>query len=54
LQKKTNVKLQFVSDKAFSYGSGTWFWLMSDRDLDAFATVFPGGHTKVTRWGFAF
>lgn len=54
LQKTTKVKLQLVSDKAYSYGSGTWFWLMSDRDLDMLARAFPGNHIKIGRWGFAF
>lgn len=53
-QKTTKRNLQFVSDKSFSYGSGTWFWLMTDRELDMFAKAFPGSHVKVTRWGFAF
>jgi len=54
LQKKTGANLQFVSDKPKSEGSGVWFWLMSDRDLNAFARAFPGQHVKISRWGFAF
>ncbi len=54
LEKKTKVRLQFVSEKAFSFESGTWFWLMPNREIDAFAKAFPGSHIKVQRWGFAF
>ncbi len=54
LQKKTNTKLQFVCDKAFTYDTGTWFWLMTNKELDALAKAFPGQHVKITRWGFAF
>ncbi len=54
LQKKTNTKLQFVADKAFTFDTGTWFWLMTNKELDAFARAFPGGSVKITRWGFAF
>ncbi len=54
LQKKLNVNLQFVSpDYSFSYGGGTWFWLMDDKSIDAMATALPG-KVKITRWGFAF
>lgn len=54
LQKTTNTKLQLVSDKAYSYKTGTWYWLMTDRDLDRLARAFPGQHVNITRWGFAF
>ncbi len=54
LQKKMNQRLQFVSDKACTHGKGTWFWLMTDRDLDALARATPGSHVKIQRWGFAF
>jgi hypothetical protein len=54
LQKTLNTRLQFVSDRPRTYKSGTWYWLMSERDLDLFAKAFPGGHVKVDRWGFAF
>lgn len=54
LQKQTNTQLQFVSDKAYSHGSGTWFWLMTDADINRLAKVSPGNRVNITRWGFAF
>lgn len=54
LEKKLNTQLQFVSDKAYSHGSGTWFWLMSDADINRLAKVSPGNRITITRWGFAF
>jgi uncharacterized protein YegJ (DUF2314 family) len=54
LQKKMGVKLQLVSDKSYSFKKGTWFWLMTDKELDSLASVINGNHVKIQRWGFAF
>lgn len=54
LEKRTNSKLQLVSQRAYSYGSGTWFWLMKESELNMFAKAFPASHVKVNQWGFAF
>lgn len=54
LQKRMNQKLNLVSDKAYSFKSGTWFWLMTDDDINRLAKVSPGNRVQVPRWGFAF
>lgn len=57
LQKKMNQKLNFVSDKSYSPKAGamgTWFWLMTDTDIDRLIKVSPGNRITITRWGFAF
>lgn len=54
LQKKLNTKLQFVSDKPYSFKKGTWFWLMNDSELGSLASTINGNHVKIQRWGFAF
>lgn len=54
LQSHMKVPLQFVSTSPFSYKGASWFWLMSDRDINALTKTFPGGRLKVMRWGFAF
>jgi hypothetical protein len=54
LEKKTGQQLNFVSDTAYSHGSGTWFWLMSDKDINRLAKVSPGNRVQIQRWGFAF
>jgi hypothetical protein len=54
LSKTTKTNLHFVSSKAYSYKGGTWFWLMTDRDIDLLAKISPGSHVAIQRWGFAF
>jgi len=54
LERETKTKLQFVCDRSYSYKGGTWYWLMTDRDLDLVARVSPGNRIKISRWGFAF
>lgn len=52
IQKKLNLKLQFVSG-AYTFGTGIWFWLMTDADINRLGRA-GGGHVKIQRWGFAF
>jgi hypothetical protein len=54
LEKKLKVKLRFVSEKPFSFGSGVWWWIMPDRELDMLARASFGKRVSVSRWGFAF
>lgn len=54
MQKAKGEKLLFVSETPFKYKTGSWFWVMSERDLNMLAKAFPGGKAKITRWGFAF
>jgi len=54
MSKKTGQEYSLVSEKSTSYNKGSWFWVMSARDVRQLAKVFPGGHLKVNNWGFAF
>lgn len=54
LQREMKVKLQFVSNQSFSHDGGTWFWLMTDRELDKLSLASSQGHVKIQRWGFSF
>jgi hypothetical protein len=54
IQKQTKVKYQFVDDRAYGAQGGAWFWLMPERELDQFASCFPGGKLQIQRWGFGF
>jgi hypothetical protein len=54
LESKTNVKYEFVSENPASFKGGSYFWLMATRDLSRFGQAFPGGHVKLSSWGFAF
>jgi hypothetical protein len=54
IEKQTGQKYFFVLDKPYGAVGGSWFWLMTERDLKAFAKVFPGGFVKIDRFGFAF
>lgn len=54
VEKKVGQKLQFVSDNARSYGSGVWFWVMPNKELDMMSKAAAGHRIKVQRWGFAF
>jgi hypothetical protein len=54
VEKETGVKYHFVLDKPYGAKGGSWFWLMTERDLSAFSKAFPGGFVKVERFGFAF
>jgi hypothetical protein len=54
VEKQTGTKYFFVSEKPYGASGGSWFWLMTERDMDAFAKALPGAHVKLERWGFAF
>lgn len=54
LEAKTNIKYAFVSETSSSYQGGSYFWIMPTRDLDRLSRAFPGGHVKLSSWGFAF
>lgn len=54
MQREMKVKLQFVSSQSFSHDSGTWFWLMTDSELDKLSLASSQGHVKIQRWGFSF
>lgn len=54
MQREMKVKLQFVSSQSFSHDSGTWFWLMTDQELDRLNRASSQGHVKIQRWGFSF
>jgi len=54
IEKQTGQKYFFVLDRPYGATGGSWFWLMTERDLSAFARAFAGGHVKIDRFGFAF
>ncbi len=54
ISKAKGEKFLFVSETPFKYKTGSWFWIMSERDLNMLAKAFPGGKAKISRWGFAF
>jgi hypothetical protein len=51
IQKQTKQKLQFVDEKAYGAAGGAWFWVMPDREVDLFASAFPGKAVKLQNWG---
>jgi hypothetical protein len=51
VQKQTKQKLQFVDEKAYGAAGGAWFWLMPEREIDLFASAFPGKAVKLQNWG---
>jgi len=53
LQKQMKQKYQFVDERAYGAAGGAWFWLMPERELDLFASAFPGKAVTLTNWGFA-
>ena len=53
IQKQTKQKLQFVDEKAYGAAGGAWFWVMPERDIDMFASAFPGKHVNLQSWGFS-
>lgn len=54
LEKQHAQDYRFVFDRPHGASGGAWFWLMRQRDLDAFVSTFPGGQAKLLRFGFAF
>lgn len=54
LEKHTNVKYSFVSERSYNHKGDLYFWLMPSGDLTRFARAFPGGHIRIHAWGFAF
>lgn len=52
LEKSLGQKLHLVSDNAFKWDKGIWYWLMVEKDLARIQRANP--NFKVTRWGFAF
>lgn len=53
IQKQTKQRLQFVDERAYGAAGGAWFWLMPERELDMFASAFPGKAVKLQNWGLA-
>jgi hypothetical protein len=53
LEKQTRQKYQFVDERAYGAAGGAWFWLMPERELDLFASAFPGKAVTLLNWGFA-
>jgi hypothetical protein len=54
LEAKTNLKYAFVSETSSGYKGASYFWIMPTRDFDRLSRAFPGGHVKLSSWGFAF
>jgi hypothetical protein len=53
-EKQLKTKLYFVSGTPFTKLSGTWFWLMTENDMNRFHKAFPASKKTVPQWGFAF
>jgi len=54
IEKRTNQPYAFVSELGVGLNGGHWFWVMPARDLSRLSKAFPGGHAKISRWGFGF
>jgi hypothetical protein len=53
LEKKTGQRLQFVDQRPHGAQGGAWFWLMPERELNAFAACCPGQRIQLLNWGFS-
>lgn len=54
IRKQTKVKYQLVDARPYGHSGGAWFWAMPERDLNLFASAFPGKAVALKSWGFAF
>lgn len=54
IRKQTKVKYQLVDARPYGHAGGAWFWAMPERDLNLFATSFPGKAVSLQSWGFGF
>lgn len=54
LEKQLKTKLFFVSAEPFAKLSGSWFWLMTENDMNRFKKAFPSTKQKIASWGFSF
>lgn len=54
IERQYNVKYAFVSELGATLNGGQFFWVMSVPDLTRLNRAFPGSHTKIDKWGFAF
>lgn len=54
IRKQTKIKYQLVDTRPYGHAGGAWFWAMPERDLNAFASAFPGKAVQLRNWGFAF
>lgn len=52
LEKSLGQKLFLVTETAFKWDKGIWYWLMTAKDMARIQRAAP--HFKVVRWGFAF
>jgi hypothetical protein len=54
VQKRIHQPVKFVMERAGTGRNiqGTWFWIMTDRELDHLAMVSPGKVVKIPSWGF--
>lgn len=54
LEQQASVKYAFISELGATLNGGQFFWVMPAVDFARFNRVFPGGHAKIDKWGFAF
>lgn len=52
LKRETKQNLTLVTDKPHGHKGGTWFWLMTDSELQNFMEAFPGRSLQLRTWGF--
>ena len=52
LRKETKQKLTLVTDKPYGHKGGTWFWLMTESELQNFMEAFPSSSLQLRNWAF--
>lgn len=52
LKRETKQNLTLVTDKPHGHKGATWFWLMTDSELQNFMEAFPGRSLQLRAWGF--
>ncbi len=54
VEKQTGQRLFFVDERPHGAAGGSWFWLMSENQINKLAANFPGGQIQLLNFGFAF
>jgi len=52
LRREMKLKLALVTDKPYGHKGGTWFWLMTEAELQNFMEAFPSGSLQLRNWAF--
>lgn len=54
ISKQIGSKVVLVDEKPYGAQGGAWFWVMPEKELNAFASCFSSKTVKLQRFGFAF